>query len=209
MLPVTLRPAHPNDYAVLAALQVQLHHAETPGVLRGSIAAQERLVRYILESSGADGLRRRYVACTAAGEIVATASLRQPNEAMTAKLPAGTLHLAIRSLGLINTARMLVTMVRAVLIPDRPLPSDGAYIYSVVVDKRYRGQGIGNTLMLGLEEIARQAGARSSWLRVLVGNTAARRFYTHLGYRLVQRSPIWMDPLTLPSELMQKNLLSL
>jgi ribosomal protein S18 acetylase RimI-like enzyme len=121
-------------------------------------------------------------------------------------MPPGTVEAAVANLGTINSLFFCAALLRSALIPETLLPTDSVYIYSVVVDEGVRGQGIGATMMLGIEDVARLQGAQAALLRVLVDNQDARAFYARLGYTVVDRSPRWLDLLTFPSELMCKDL---
>lgn len=58
-----------------------------------------------------------------------------------------------------------------------------AYIQTVEVSPEARGQGVGRELLNRAENSVRVAGARSIWLHVEEGNTAAIRLYGAQGYR--------------------------
>ncbi|WP_106397739.1 GNAT family N-acetyltransferase [Actinocorallia populi] len=55
-------------------------------------------------------------------------------------------------------------------------------IQGLAVDPEARGRGIGGLLLEGAVAEARRQGARKLTLRVLAGNTAARRLYESLGF---------------------------
>jgi ribosomal protein S18 acetylase RimI-like enzyme len=55
-------------------------------------------------------------------------------------------------------------------------------IHDVVVDARFRGQGIGRALFSRVEAIAAARGACKVTLEVLSGNAPARALYASLGY---------------------------
>ncbi|MEA1961315.1 MAG: ribosomal protein S18-alanine N-acetyltransferase [Bacillota bacterium] len=57
-----------------------------------------------------------------------------------------------------------------------------AHITNVAVGTAYRGKGMGKTLMLAAEEIARDKKALRILLEVRPSNTVARKMYTELGY---------------------------
>ncbi|MEU4213291.1 GNAT family N-acetyltransferase [Streptomyces sp. NPDC026206] len=62
------------------------------------------------------------------------------------------------------------------------LREEGAYIFDVEVDARYRGRGHGRTLMLLAERESLAGGAGELGLNVFAGNTPALRLYESLGY---------------------------
>lgn len=57
-----------------------------------------------------------------------------------------------------------------------------AYIETVEVAQRFRGQGVGGELMRRAEDSARAAGARTIWLHVDAENLSAIRLYERHGY---------------------------
>ncbi|MET9861476.1 GNAT family N-acetyltransferase [Streptomyces smyrnaeus] len=62
-----------------------------------------------------------------------------------------------------------------------------AWVYDVNVIPERRGEGHGRSLMLAAERICAEAGAVRLGLNVFADNPRARRLYTSLGYRLVER----------------------
>lgn len=64
-----------------------------------------------------------------------------------------------------------------------------ARIYSLAVDKAWRGRGLGEALCLRAEDIARANGASRIRLEVRETNRAARGLYAKLGYREFERLP--------------------
>jgi ribosomal protein S18 acetylase RimI-like enzyme len=203
---ITLVPASMNQADALAALMVQLYNSELKGGLRGSPAGQRALLRYFIERAGNEGLWGRYLAIDTTGALVGTVSLRLHSDSEFGTIPSGAVRVAIRELGLWNTLQLFGTMFRAMFTPATVLTPRSAYIYSVVIDEQRRGQGLGRSLMGAIEQLAYSRGVRRCTLRILVDNHGARRLYTSLGYRVIERSPRWMDWLTFPTELMAKTL---
>ncbi|MFI0863432.1 GNAT family N-acetyltransferase [Streptomyces smyrnaeus] len=68
-----------------------------------------------------------------------------------------------------------------------PRSDVGAWVYDVNVIPERRGEGHGRSLMLAAERICAEAGAARLGLNVFADNPRARRLYTSLGYRLVER----------------------
>jgi ribosomal-protein-alanine N-acetyltransferase len=66
---------------------------------------------------------------------------------------------------------------------------DDAHLDLLGVCPDHRGRGLGRELVEWLEKPALVAGIRSIRLEVRESNVAGRRFYEHLGYRLLQRLP--------------------
>ncbi|MER5177832.1 GNAT family N-acetyltransferase [Streptomyces sp. NPDC002896] len=62
------------------------------------------------------------------------------------------------------------------------LRDEGAYVFDVQADERYRGRGHGRSLMLLAEAQAIAAGKPRIALNVFAGNTPAERLYESLGY---------------------------
>jgi ribosomal protein S18 acetylase RimI-like enzyme len=109
--------------------------------------------------------------------------------------------MAYTLLGYANATRMVGTLARSMVAHAPPLPAGHAYVHGVVVDQEQRGRGLGQAIMQGLEGQLREAG-----LAGVIDNTSARRLYERLGYRVVGRSPRWLDRLTFPTNTMLKAL---
>jgi [ribosomal protein S18]-alanine N-acetyltransferase len=60
---------------------------------------------------------------------------------------------------------------------------DEAHITNVAVLPDYRGKGLGEALMKGVMEIAKQVGARVMTLEVRVSNEAAKGLYRKMGFQ--------------------------
>ncbi len=203
---VTLRPATSTDAEALAELVVQLFHAEMPGVLRGPRAGQVRLIRHLVEHELATSARGRFMALDASGRPVGSASIRLYGDVSTVSLPRGALALAMRCLGLFNTLVLIGNMLRAALVGETRLRPGECYIYSVVVAEDQRGRGIGDAIMDRIEEQARRMGAGVAYLRVISSNQPARRLYLRRGYQIVARTSPLVGRISIPSELMRKDL---
>ncbi len=203
---VTLRPVTAADAEALAELIIQLYHSEVPGGLRAPLEGQRRLFRYMVEHELASGVRGRFLAIAEDGAPVGSASVRLYDDTPLTGLPPRLLSVAARSVGPGDTLRMLSLVLRGSLVGETGLRRGECFVYSVVVDAAHRGRGVGQAMMGQLEEHARRAGAHAALLRVIVGNERARRLYLALGYRVVSRTPRWIDWLGLPSELMRKEL---
>lgn len=203
---ITVRPAQRADLPMIADLLIQLYAAELPGALHGPRARQQALMRFTLEANDIQGLRRRYVACTPAGDVIATAAIEAPAEARYERAPAGTISKALTCIGYPATARLLLTVAQSMIGTNFKTPADAVFFHSVVVDARCRGQGIGQTLMQAVEQIARKEGYPAAVLQVLAANQPARRLYGHCGYQDIWRSPRWAAMLSWPSYIMQKTL---
>ncbi len=71
--------------------------------------------------------------------------------------------------------------------PSLTLESDPwAEIGGLVVDHRFRGRGVGGTLMAAAEQWAREQGYTQVRLRSNVIRDAAHQFYRRLGYEVVK-----------------------
>ncbi len=201
----TVRPARFSDIAALAVLQTQLYHTEAPGALHGPLDRQHALLRYVLEGDPR-GLRRRYIWPDAHDLPIATASIHLPSDLIIGFTPPGTMQRAFGLLGIADTLRLIGTLLRVSLASNGPSNRRAAYIHSVVVDEQWRGQGIGRALMLAMEDEVRQHGVDTVQLRVVIGNRGARHLYERLGYKVIGRTPRWLDRVTFPTELMEKHL---
>lgn len=203
---VTLRPATSADAGTLAELVVQLFHAEMPGVLRGPRNGQVRLICHLVEHELASGVRGRFMAVDASGNVVGSASIRLHSDVSTVNLPRGTLTLAIRCLGPLNTLILIGNILRAALVGETRLRPGECYVYSVVVAEDQRGRGIGDAIMERIEDQARRMGVSVAYLRVISSNEPARRLYLRRGYQIVARTSRFAGRVAIPSELMRKDL---
>ena len=69
-----------------------------------------------------------------------------------------------------------------------------ARLYSIVVDPRWRGRGIGALLLADAEQIAREAGATRLRLEVRADNATAIALYRQRGYGVIgQRAGYYED----------------
>ena len=93
-------------------------------------------------------------------------------------------------------------------IPDDPVPVDDMppmfvplqelenlapatwYVNVLAVQPRFRGLGLGTTLLAFAEEIGRTRGRNGLSIIVSDGNTGARRLYERCGYRLAATRPM-------------------
>lgn len=66
---------------------------------------------------------------------------------------------------------------------------DAAMVWAVRVHPDFRDRGLGTELMIAAEAVIRQHARAASELTVERTNTAARRFYERLGYRVT--GPAW------------------
>lgn len=203
---VLVRPAVHEDFPRIAQLLIQLYAAELPGALSGAPAGQQELLEFTLAAKQAQGLQGRYVACNAAGDILATGTVEYPGVTPYERAPDGTIQLAVTRIGYRATARLLLTVARSMVPSPRPSTPDAVWLHSVVVDDRHRGQGIGRVLMNQLEAQAIAHGYQAVWLQVLAMNQPARQLYQQLGYKEMWSSPRWHRLLTWPSYLMRKTL---
>lgn len=71
----------------------------------------------------------------------------------------------------------------------KSVPDGDYYLLAVAVDDRYRGSGIGSTLLDYSEDTARGAGCTRIVLDVAEKNAAVRRLYERRGMRVVAKSP--------------------
>jgi GNAT superfamily N-acetyltransferase len=80
-----------------------------------------------------------------------------------------------------------VGMMCFVLEPPQPyLRADlgrVGWVTELVVDERYRGQGIGTALLEEAERLARGHGVRRLMIGAIVGNHVARKAYERFGFR--------------------------
>ncbi len=65
---------------------------------------------------------------------------------------------------------------------------DAAELRGLVVDEKWRRQGIGRQLMDAAERWARQHGCRTMYVRTRLSRQQAHAFYRQLGYRQIKTS---------------------
>lgn len=203
---VTIRPATRDDFPAIARLLMQLYAVELPGALHGAQVEQQELLHFTLAAKDAQGLQGRYVACDAAGDVVATATVEYPGATPYDRAPDGTISQAVKHIGYAATARLLLVVARSLVPVPRPRTPDAVWIHSVVVDEGHRGQGIGQAIMTAVEEQTGADGYQTAWLQVLAMNQPARRLYQQFGYTVAWTPPRWQQMLTWPSYLLVKRL---
>lgn len=203
---VTIRPARVDDIPMLADLLRQLYDAELPGALTGAPDHQRRLLRFTLEAQPNQALQHRYVLCNADDQVLATGMIQFPTEPPFERAPAGTVRMAVTLLGYWAVGRLLLTIARSMIgiYPQRL--ADTVLLHSVVVDARYRGQGLGRCIVNQLEQIATEQGYQAVVLQVLADNAVARRFYLDCGYQEIWCSPRWVTMLNWSSYVLRKAL---
>jgi ribosomal protein S18 acetylase RimI-like enzyme len=59
-----------------------------------------------------------------------------------------------------------------------------AFIYEVYIEEKFRGRGFGKSIMLLLEEKAREMGIKTLKLHVFGSNHVARKLYETVGYEI-------------------------
>jgi len=74
-------------------------------------------------------------------------------------------------------------LVRKLLIADAHIELGG-----LVVDKAYRGHGIGEKLLVAIEGWAREIGIQTIFVRSNIIRLDAHRFYERLGYQMIKTS---------------------
>ncbi|MBI5841787.1 MAG: GNAT family N-acetyltransferase [Chloroflexi bacterium] len=66
--------------------------------------------------------------------------------------------------------------------PEGRNPS--AFIYDFVINKEFRGQGIGKQALLAAENVLRSLGVKTISLHVFNDNTAAKKLYEKVGFEI-------------------------
>ena len=205
-LAIAIRPATVADFPAIARLLLQLYQFELPGAFSGSLEGQQRLLEFTLAAQENQGLRDRYVACTATGAVVATAVMELPGSMAYDKAPTGTVRQAWELLGPGATVQMLRTVAKSLVPVPRSGQVQAAWFHSVVVEQQYRGRGVGKHVMTVLEQRARQAACLEAGLQVLALNQSAVEMYEHLGYAMQWSAPRWQQVISWPSYVMVKSL---
>ena len=82
------------------------------------------------------------------------------------------------------------------------------FIYTVYVDRAFRGRGLAAELVEAAITTARAVGLRFVWLTVAIGNDCARRIYDRLGFRTfgVERRGLLVDGDFVDEEMMMLDL---
>lgn len=197
-----LRRATAADIGAMSRLLVQLYGYELPGMLRGRLEGQVELARRLLDSAP---LGRRYV-LERAGEVVGMGCLATHDEPRP-DIPPRVLLGAPRVMGPLNGMRSILGAARGLLtIADPPERAEGQ-LHSLVVDEKYRKEGLGGVLLRHLEKDAIDLGKRRAVLQVIASNTRARAFYASAGYDETELRRGWpRDRLAYPSVIMRKDL---
>jgi ribosomal protein S18 acetylase RimI-like enzyme len=197
-----LRRATTDDIGPLSRLLVQLYAHELPGMLRGKVEAQVELARRLLHSAP---LGRRYV-LERTGEVVGMGSLATYDEPRP-EIPPRVLLQAPVVMGPRNGVWSIVGAARGLLTIADPPEHDEGQIHSVVVDEKYRGEGLDGVILRHLEEEAIGLGKRRAVLQVITSNVRARAFYRSAGYSEAElRRGLVRDRLAYPSVLMWREL---
>ena len=68
---------------------------------------------------------------------------------------------------------------------------DRGWIAGIGISLPHRGRGVGEELMRGVIDVARDRGLRELWLEVLVQNQPAIRLYEKLGFERVRELEVW------------------
>ena len=76
---------------------------------------------------------------------------------------------------------------------DGDAGADVGEVYAIYVDPPAQGAGVGSALLAHAVDWLREAGFRAALLWTFEANGAARAFYEHHGWRLVERDPQHAD----------------
>jgi ribosomal protein S18 acetylase RimI-like enzyme len=199
---VHVRPTVPADRDAVARLLVQLYAFEVPGMMRGAEPARTELARRIVAATPA-GLR---FVLERDGVIVGMGSIGTSQEPRPSTPPKVVLQ-APAVLGPVHGLRTIVGAARGVLSVAAPPAANEAQLHSLVVDRRYRGQGLGGLLLARLEDEALARGRTHAVLQVVTSNRTAQDFYRSRGYQPVADPPVGIRRvLGYPTIVMHKDL---
>lgn len=181
--PVQVRPAQPQDVPPIAALLVEGFGQHYGGVLDGP--AGQHLYTHIYQLRP-ERLHSLIVAIDNHAVPVGLVGLRTRD--MPLNFDHSTLQVMRQELGI---ARVILyhLWVRLTIPPPYPLQQDEAYVHSLTITARWRGQGVATVLLDHLHATAYERGKTTVVVQVAEGNTAARRLYERHGYTLRQRRP--------------------
>ena len=85
-----------------------------------------------------------------------------------------------------STSGTVIGMVSAQLVISTAEGAASAWVEDMVVDARYRGQGIGKNLLQGALNWAKERGATRAQLLVDIENSEALGYYKHLKWESTQ-----------------------
>ncbi len=179
----TVRPAEPQDNAVIAALVVEGFLDKFRPVfgkrMDRSVKVMEKWIRLEHASGGVTSL---VIEGYAPGEIAGSVGVRTADSREDV-LARGLWRTLTRNLGL-PRALWATTLLS---YPRYSSTSSEAYIERLVVSPDFRRQGMARRLLLAAEDLARDVGKASVGLHVSGNNLAALRLYEGEGYEEVSR----------------------
>lgn len=124
------------------------------------------------------GSDNHFVAChdqTVVGVIAHVADRADPGHSLRASLAT------LRVYGLLGSMALSWRM-RHMVSAEPAFVRNSYSVWNLAVAEKYRRGGIGTELLKHAHAGAREAGALTVGLEVLIGNTAAIRFYENAGY---------------------------
>ncbi|MBC7876724.1 MAG: GNAT family N-acetyltransferase [Anaerolineales bacterium] len=116
-----------------------------------------------------------------AGNWTESESLERSHKEFEALLPLG-LKTEGNFLYTLHDEEISVGMIWLNINRDKTLKS--GFIYEVFIEEKFRGKGYGKSIMLLLEEKARELGVKSLGLHVFGSNHIARKLYETIGYEV-------------------------
>ncbi len=175
---ISIRPATASDADVVGYLL-----ADAAGPLAapiwggGSIErTRERFAGLFACWGGSDD---HFVACEdqrVVGVIAHTADRTDPWQSLRASLATMRVYGVLGSMALSWRMRHMVSA-------EPPFVRNSYSVWNLAVAEEQRRRGIGTKLLRHAHTGAREAGALTVGLEVLIGNTAAIRFYENAGYK--------------------------
>lgn len=204
---ISIRPAESKDFPTLSRLLVQLYMSELPGVFSGSNEDLSRLLQFTLETQPEQALQNRIVLCDSSDSVLASGMIQLPTQPLFDRAPSGTISMATKIIGYRATSRLLFTVARSRIAVYSQNQKDTAVFHSIVVDEKYRRQGLGQILLKALEQNLTKQGYQWASLQVLANNKAARNLYLQNGYEDIWHTPRWVAFLSWHSYAMRKALI--
>jgi len=166
--------------------------AGPPALERGTVADAAAVVR--LRDAAAEWLLARGIEQWHPGEA--------GESGLAARADAGELFV-VRDRGEVVAA--------VVIVPSDPLvwgprPSDAGYLHTLVIDRRWAGQGLGRRVLARAEAHIAARGATCARLDCVAGNDGLTAYYRNAGYTEVGRRTFAPDHPWPPVALFEKQI---
>ena len=175
---ISIRPATASDAAAVGHLLADAAEPLAAPIWGGGSIerTRERFTRMFACWGGSDN---HFVACEdqrVVGVIAHVADRTDPGQSLRASLATFRVYGVLGSIALSWRMRHMVSAEPAFV-------RNSYSVWNLAVAEEQRRRGIGSELLRHAHAGAREAGALTVGLEVLIGNTAAIRFYEQAGYK--------------------------